>query len=250
MKLSSLLTTLGVFGALSLSLSAQDGKEVSHEDGSYAFGVRFGSQFKEGEVSIEDFAAGFRDQLGGKELRIPEAELNGAFESWQSGIEKMRKEAAAKEGDVNLAAAEAFLKENGAKDGVETTESGLQYIVLKEGSGTSPKATEKVKAHYHGTLLDGTVFDSSKERDQPFETRVNGVIKGWIEGLQLMEPGASYRFFIHPDLAYGPRGQNKISANSLLIFDLDLIEVIVAPAKKPRIQAVTPPVAIPPLKKK
>ena len=109
MKLSSLLTTLGVFGALSLSLSAQDGKEVSHEDGSYAFGVRFGSQFKEGEVSIEDFAAGFRDQLGGKELRIPEAELNGAFESWQSSIEKKRKEAAAKEGDVNLAAAEAFL---------------------------------------------------------------------------------------------------------------------------------------------
>jgi FKBP-type peptidyl-prolyl cis-trans isomerase FklB len=133
---------------------------------------------------------------------------------------------------------------------VKTTASGLQYIVLQEGSGVSPTATDKVKAHYHGTLVDGTVFDSSKERGQPFETQVNRVVKGWIEGLQLMKPGASYRFFIHPDLAYGPRGQNKIPANSLLIFDLDLIEVISAPKKKPKIQAVTPPVAIPPLKKK
>ena len=250
MKLASLVTKLGVVGALALPLSAQDGKEVSHEDGSYAFGTQFGGQFKEGEVSIDDFVAGFRDQLSGKKTRIAESELESAFRAWQSGLQKKRKDAAAKEGEVNLAAAEAFLKENGAKEGVKTTASGLQYIVLKEGSGVSPTATDKVKAHYHGTLVDGTVFDSSKERGQPFETQVNRVVKGWIEGLQLMKPGASYRFFIHPDLAYGPRGQNKIPANSLLIFDLDLIEVISAPKKKPKIQAVTPPVAIPPLKKK
>ena len=250
MKLPSFLTTLGAVGALALPLSAQDGEDVTHKDGSYAFGARFASQFKEGEVSVDDFVAGFRDQLAGKDLRIPESQVEIAFRAWQSGVEAKRKEAAEKEGKENLAAAEAFLKENGAKEGVKTTASGLQYIVLKEGSGVSPKATDKVKAHYHGTLIDGTVFDSSKERGRPFETQVNRVVKGWIEGLQLMKPGASYRFFIHPDLAYGKRSQGKIPSNSLLIFDLDLIEVIAAPEKKPKIQAVTPPVAIPPLKKK
>lgn len=250
MKFTNLLT-FSVFGALIISSSAQDSKkDVTHEDGSYAFGARFASQFKEGEVSVKDFTAGFADQLEGNKLRVPEDQIAAAFSTWQQGIETRRREAAAKEGEANLAAAEAFLKENGAKEGVKTTESGLQYIVLKEGTGTSPAATDKVKAHYHGTLIDGTIFDSSKERGQPFETQVNRVVKGWIEGLQLMKEGASYRFFIHPDLAYGARAQGKIPSNSALIFDLDLIEVMKAPVKKAPVQAVTPPVAIPPLKKK
>ena len=109
---------------------------------------------------------------------------------------------------------------------MQTTESGLQYIVLKEGNGASPKATDKVKVHYHGTLLDGTVFDSSVERKEPAEFGVSQVIKGWTEGLQLMNPGAKYKFFIPQDLAYGPqqRGE-KIKPFSALVFEVELLEV-------------------------
>ncbi len=231
-----------------LLLQAQDNDAstaASEKDGSYAFGVRFASQFKEGEIVIDEFVAGFRDQLTSAELRLPKEAVDQAFAAWQKSVENKRAEEKAREGKENLVAAEAFLKENGAKEGVETTESGLQYLVLKKGEGRVPSATDKVRAHYHGTFMDGEVFDSSKERGQPFETQVRGVIKGWQEGLQLMPEGSSYRFFIHPKLAYGERGNARIPANSLLIFDVEMIKVLTP--KRP--QAVTPPAAIPPLKK-
>ncbi len=122
---------------------------------------------------------------------------------------------------------EKFLAENKTKKGVLTTDSGLQYVVLKEGKGESPKATSRVKVHYHGTLIDGTVFDSSVERKQPQEFGVGQVIKGWTEGLQLMKPGGKYKFFIPQELAYGatPRPGGKIKPFAALIFEVELLEV-------------------------
>ena len=128
--------------------------------------------------------------------------------------------------DENQAAGKEFLLENAKRDGVFTTVSGLQYEVLAQGSGASPKATDEVTVHYHGTLTDGRVFDSSVERGQPATFPVNGVIPGWIEALQLMNVGSKYKLFIPSDLAYGERGAGQmIGPNSTLIFEVELISI-------------------------
>jgi FKBP-type peptidyl-prolyl cis-trans isomerase FklB len=127
----------------------------------------------------------------------------------------------------NLKAAQEFLAENKKKAEVKETASGLQYMVLNEGTGESPTASNVVKVHYHGTLPDGTVFDSSVERGKPAEFPLNRVIPGWTEGVQLMKEGAKYRFFIPPDLGYGERGAGpNIGPNQLLIFEVELIDVM------------------------
>ncbi|RYV03442.1 peptidylprolyl isomerase [Shewanella sp. OPT22] len=126
----------------------------------------------------------------------------------------------------NLAQGKAFLAENKTKEGVITTNSGLQYKVLHKGDGTvHPKATDTVKVHYHGTLIDGTVFDSSVDRGEPISFPLNKVIKGWTEGVQLMVVGDKYRFFIPAKLAYGNRATGKIGGNSVLIFDVELLNI-------------------------
>ena len=127
---------------------------------------------------------------------------------------------------ANLQAGEAFLEENKTREEVHTTPSGLQYEILTEGSGPKPKATDKVKCHYHGTLIDGTVFDSSVQRGQPATFPLNMVIKGWTEALQLMPVGSKYRLFLHPSLAYGERQTGAvIGPNSTLIFDVELLGI-------------------------
>ena len=129
----------------------------------------------------------------------------------------------------NLADAEKFLAENKTKTDVKSTESGLQYTVIKEGNGDTPLAVDTVEVHYTGTLLDGTVFDSSVQRGETIKFPLNGVIPGWTEGVQLMKVGAKYRFFIHPNLAYGERGGGQvIQPNSALIFDIELVSIIKA----------------------
>lgn len=128
--------------------------------------------------------------------------------------------------DINLAKGEKFLKDNAAKPGVVTTASGLQYLVLTEGAGKSPKATDTVLVHYAGTLINGTEFDSSYARREPIEFPLNGVIAGWTEGVQLMKEGAKYRFFIPSKLAYGSRGAGRdIGPNEALIFEVELLKV-------------------------
>ena len=127
---------------------------------------------------------------------------------------------------ANLKAGEDFLEQNKKKENVITTPSGLQYEVLTEGTGAKPKATDKVKCHYHGTLIDGTVFDSSVQRGQPATFPLNMVIKGWTEALQLMSVGSKYRLFLHPSLAYGNRQTGSvIGPNSTLIFDVELLDI-------------------------
>ena len=127
--------------------------------------------------------------------------------------------------ETDLEKGEAFLKENAKKEGVKTTASGLQYKVLKEGEGKSPKATDEVVVHYKGTFIDGKEFDSSYKRNQPAEFPLNGVIAGWTEGVQLMKEGAKYQFVIPFKLAYGERGRPSIPPNSTLLFDIELIKV-------------------------
>jgi FKBP-type peptidyl-prolyl cis-trans isomerase len=139
--------------------------------------------------------------------------------------EQARNDRIEKEGGANKADGEAYLAENGAREGVVTTESGLQYEVLEEGAGPHPSATDQVRVHYHGTLIDGTVFDSSVERDESITFRLDGVIAGWTEGLQLMPVGSKYRFVIPSGLGYGEGGSGDIGPNSALIFEVELIGI-------------------------
>jgi FKBP-type peptidyl-prolyl cis-trans isomerase len=141
-------------------------------------------------------------------------------------IDAVVQEANDKQAEVEGAKGSAFLEENKKREGVITTESGLQYEVLKEGVGASPNATDKVKVHYHGTLIDGTVFDSSVERGKPITFGLNQVIKGWTEGVQLMREGAKYKFYIPQELGYGGRAAGKIPPYSTLIFEVELLEVV------------------------
>ena len=153
------------------------------------------------------------------ELAISEEEANVILQEYFQNLANKALEA-------NSEAGKAFLAENAKREEVTTTASGLQYEVLLEGEGDSPKATDEVTVHYHGTLIDGSVFDSSVERGQPATFPVNGVIPGWIEALQLMKPGAKYKLFIPSDLAYGERGAGQmIGPNSTLIFEVELISI-------------------------
>jgi len=150
--------------------------------------------------------------------------LISQFEA-QGVIQKYLAEQQSKKSNDNLAKCKSFLDENGKKKGIITTASGLQYEVVKEGTGPKPTINDTVKTNYHGTLIDGTVFDSSVDRGEPVEFPVGAVIKGWTEALQLMSVGSKYRLYVPSDLAYGDRGQGPITPNSALIFDLELLEI-------------------------
>lgn len=190
---------------------------------SYALGFGIGRQLADmgaNDIVTEDFAAAMKDVLTGAELKIDEAEAQALVQEYlqKKGEEKVK---------AVKAEGENFLAENAKKEGVVTLPSGLQYQVLKEGNGKSPKATDQVKCHYEGTLINGKIFDSSYRRNEPATFPLNGVIAGWTEGLQLMKEGAKYRFFIPFNLAYGTRGAGQdIPPYAALIFDVELIEVI------------------------
>ena len=196
---------------------------------SYALGIGIGSQLAgmgAKELNIDDFAQAIKDVISGSELKVDNAEAQTLVQNFFQEQEAKQQAAAAEAGKVAKAAGEAFLAENGKKDGVVTLPSGLQYQVLKEGNGKKPSATDQVVCHYEGTLIDGTVFDSSYQRNQPATFGLNQVISGWTEGVQLMQEGAKYRFFIPYNLAYGERGAGaQIPPFAALVFDVELIEV-------------------------
>ncbi|MFI1772057.1 FKBP-type peptidyl-prolyl cis-trans isomerase [Thalassobellus citreus] len=207
---------------------------VSYAIGMFSANNVKASDFK--EIDRDLFNQGFINALDSTDILIEEAKVQQLLQSYfqKKQIEaqaKKREEAAAKaekEYAGVKAEGEKFLEENMTKDGVEITESGLQYIVLKQGTGEKPTATSKVKVHYHGTLTDGTVFDSSVDRGNPAQFGVGQVIKGWTEGLQLMPVGSKYKFYIPQDLAYGatPRPGGKIKPFMPLIFEVELLEII------------------------
>ena len=196
---------------------------------SYALGIGIGSQLAgmgAKELNIDDFAQAIKDVISGSELKVDNAEAQTLVQNFFQEQEAKQQAATAEAGKAAKAAGEAFLAENGKKDGVVTLPSGLQYQVLKEGNGKKPSATDQVVCHYEGTLIDGTVFDSSYQRNQPATFGLNQVIAGWTEGVQLMQEGAKYRFFIPYDLAYGERGAGaQIPPFAALVFDVELIEV-------------------------
>ena len=196
---------------------------------SYALGIGIGSQLAgmgAKELNIDDFAQAIKDVISGSELKVDNAEAQTLVQNFFQEQEAKQQAAAAEAGKVAKAAGEAFLAENGKKDGVVTLPSGLQYQVLKEGNGKKPSATDQVVCHYEGTLIDGTVFDSSYQRNQPATFGLNQVIAGWTEGVQLMQEGAKYRFFIPYNLAYGERGAGaQIPPFAALVFDVELKEV-------------------------
>ena len=190
---------------------------------SYSLGVSMGSYYlKQGFDSIDviAFADGLDASLRKADLQISEADANVLLQDFFKAASDIKGESMKKEG-VD------FLKENGNKSGVVTLPDGLQYTILKEGTGAMPKATDKVKVDYTGTLIDGTVFDSSVDRGEPATFPVTGVIKGWTEALQLMKVGAKWRLFVPYDLAYGERGAGqKIGPYSTLIFEVELLDIV------------------------
>ena len=191
---------------------------------SYGIGYNMGSSLpKDGGLTVDQAAliAGISDALSGTKSKCSEAELQTAFASVQ---QKMQAAGAAL-AEKQLAAGNDYLAKNKAKPGVKETASGLQYEVLKPGLGVKPKSTDTVKVHYHGTLIDGTVFDSSVQRGEPVEFPLNRVIPGWTEGLQLMSVGDKWKLTIPPSLAYGPRANGKIPGNSVLVFEVELLGI-------------------------
>ncbi len=228
----TLITTILLGFGCQQNIGTKNTKLVTDADSaSYAIGVLIGANNKDNLESAP----------GGKDLNTDI--IIEAFIAYMHGEEtKMETDAANQvirdyfqkasdvEGQKNLEEGNAFLEENKAKEGIQITESGLQYEVLKEGDGAKPVETDQVKVHYHGTLIDGTVFDSSIDRGEPTTFQVNRFVPGWIEGLQLMSIGAKYKFYIPTDLAYGanPRPGGVIKPNMALIFEIELLEIIKA----------------------
>ncbi len=200
-----------------MSLETQVGKF------SYAIGLSLASNMLQSGIKLVELDMLFdaiKDVMDGKQPKISPQEANAVIETYF----KLRQE---NEGAENSASGEKFMAENKEKQGVITLDSGLQYEVLTPGTGKKPQESDTVKCHYHGTLINGTVFDSSVERGQPAEFPVNGVIKGWVEALQLMEVGSKWRLFVPHQLAYGEQGAGAaIGPKSTLIFEVELLDIV------------------------
>lgn len=194
---------------------------------SYAIGMNMGRSMKEQEVPIDLdlLIQGIKDGLSGGETLLTDEEMQSAMQEFQQMMMQKAQEKQAKQADENKAAADEFFAANKDKEGVQTTESGLQYQIITEGDGPKPTAEDQVTVHYVGTLLDGTKFDSSIDRGQPATFPVSGVIAGWTEALQMMPVGSKWKLWIPPDLAYGPRGQGPIPPNSTLVFEVELLSI-------------------------
>ncbi len=220
---------LGTVCIASIGLAQDKAQLKDQKDkASYSIGYDIGETFKKQNVELnpDTLFGGLKDALAGKEALLTKEDREKTLQAFQK--EMMEKQVAARNDAATKKAAEGekFLTENKKKEGVKTTASGLQYKVMKEGSGPSPKETDTVVVQYKGTLLDGTEFDSSYKRNEPASFQVNRVVKGWIEALQLMKPGAKYQLFIPSALAYGERGAGQlIGPNATLIFEVELLSI-------------------------
>lgn len=207
--------------------AADDGQDAA-AIASYGIGLRTGASIKQDDVGIDldAFVQGIRDGAEGAEPKYTEKEIMAALETFKKTVQAKKEQGQQAAAEKNETEGKAFLAKNKAKEGVKTRPSGLQYEVIKSGKGASPKATDTVKVHYVGTLLDGTVFDSSVERNEPAVFPVNRVIPGWTEAMQLMKVGDKWRLFIPSDLAYGPRGAGaEIGPNAVLVFEVELLGI-------------------------
>ena len=216
------LSMLIIFSLTILACGGKNGGRaelISENDKfSYTIGIQLGQNFQQQGIVINPdiLSSAIKDVFAGNTPLLTNEEMTTAMQYFQNGMVAN-----------NLAAASAFLAENALKTGITTLPDSLQYEVITEGTGVMPETTDTVRVHYHGTLLDGTVFDSSIERGEPVQFAVSGVIRGWTEVLQLMKTGAKWKAYIPPALAYGVRGSApRIPPNSLLIFAIELLEII------------------------
>ena len=196
---------------------------------SYALGMNIGESLVQLPVELNPdiLAQAIKDLLAGNPPALPESEYVAVMKEFQTKMQATEQEASKEISLQNTAEEKSFMEDNKKAEGVVTTASGLQYIVLKEGSGAKPGAADTVRVHYAGSLLDGTEFDSSVKRGEPAEFGVTQVIKGWTEALQLMNVGSKYRLFVPSRLAYGERGAGQaIGPCSMLVFDVELIDIL------------------------
>src|SRR3954469_9285253 len=247
---------LGALCIASLAF-AQDKPQLKDQKdkASYSIGYDIGSTFKKQNIELNTDAliVGMKEALSGKEATMSKEEREKTLETFQKEMIEKRTAASKEAATKNAAEGEKFLAENKKKEGVKTTASGLQYKVLKEGSGATPKETDTVTTNYKGTLIDGTEFDSSYKRNEPASFQVNRVIKGWIEALQMMKPGSKYQLFIPAALGYGERGAGQtIGPNATLIFEVELLSIAqpsptpsIAPGAATGPSAATTPAAKP-----
>lgn len=201
----------------------------------YSLGYLMGEGNKDtvDDLNLDAFFQGFRDAYVSKDSALTKAQMQKVLLDYQKRKEAEYAKQVEAMAAANLAKGNAYLADNRKKSGVKTTASGLQYQIIKQGTGASPKATDKVSVHYEGRLIDGTVFDSSYKRGEPVTFPLNQVIQGWREGVQLMNVGAKYRLFVPASLGYGEAGNGDIEPNSVLIFDVELLAINpVEPVKK------------------
>ncbi|MCA9119364.1 MAG: FKBP-type peptidyl-prolyl cis-trans isomerase [Planctomycetaceae bacterium] len=198
------------------------------DQASYGIGMNIGASLKSDglEINVEALAQGIKDAMENAKPRLDQAQISAALQAFSREMEAKAAARGKLIGETNMREGKAFLAANKAKQGVVTLPSGLQYSVLKQGTGPTPKLTDTVRTHYHGTLLDGTVFDSSVERNEPATFPVGRVIRGWTEALQLMQVGSKWRLFVPSELAYGPQGAGAdIGPHAVLVFDVELLGI-------------------------
>lgn len=223
------LIALLVAGAASYSFAAEPIKSLETEEQkvSYSFGLVFGKRMINDlpDLDVDVFVQGLKDSFQGKAPLLTDEQVGKILEEFQRDMQQQQVEKVQAIGATNKKSGTDFLAENKDKEGVVTLESGLQYKILTEGKGAQPGASDVVKVHYTGSLVNGEVFDSSVERGEPVTFPVNGVIAGWTEALQLMPKGSKWQLFIPSDLAYGSNGNRSIGPNETLLFDVELIEI-------------------------
>jgi FKBP-type peptidyl-prolyl cis-trans isomerase FklB len=228
------LLAIAMTGLVAGCSTAQDSAndpalDTTPEKVSYGMGLVLGERMSNDlpDLQMDQFLQGIQHGHAGDEQtkRLTREQIQEALMAYQEELQSQQEQQYNELASQNLEAGEAFLAQNAEREGVETTESGLQYEVIEEGDGNNPTASDRVQVHYTGELINGDVFDSSRDRGQPVTFGLNQVIPGWTEGLQLMSEGARYKLYIPADLAYGPGGNQAIGPNETLIFDVELLAV-------------------------
>lgn len=224
LSLAALLLCSGSLYAKTITTKSSEAEQVGYSFG-YLMGKNNADALK--DIDLDAFSHGLKAAAAGQQATLTEEDMAKVLLQYKRQADARELIELKKKAEENAQTGQAFLSENAKKSGIKTTKSGLQYQVLQEGKGKAPTARSSVKVHYEGRLLDGTVFDSSIARNQPVVFQSTQVISGWTEGLQLMKPGAKYRFFIPPELGYGQIGSGDvIEPNSTLIFEIELLEVM------------------------
>lgn len=227
--MKKMLLAAAILSASTLSHAAEPVKslETDEQKVSYSFGLIFGKRMTNDlpTLDLNVFVQGLKDGFKGDPALLTDAQIEATLKQFQDSQRQEQLQEFEQIAEKNKAAGDAFLANNKNKEGVVTLANGLQYKVVKAGSGAKPTAESTVKVHYSGSLIDGTVFDSSIERGEPVSFPVNGVIPGWTQALQLMQEGSKWNLYIPSDLAYGPGGNRNIGPNETLLFEVELLEI-------------------------